>query len=210
MKTKKNYKAIGISLMLITSLTPSVVSAQATVQEREAKAAKVAALYNMAEQAYRDGDVDVARDTLKIVLAEHPGHPHAIAMLKRIKLNGSQLELAKKKRIFNAVMLKEVDFKAVNLAQALKILNEQVMTASGKKVIPNFVLTDPKKVLGNERLELQMNNVPAGVVLDHLMKKAGATAKFGKYSITVRPRPSAHKTPAEPAPAVEPKKEDDE
>ncbi len=190
MKNRNNFKAIGASLMLITSLIPSTVLAQATLEERKQKTAQVAKLYNMAEKAYRDGDVDVARDTLQIVLAEQPGHPHAIAMLKRIKLNGSQFELAKKKRLFSSVIIKEVDFKEVNLAQALKILNQQVMTASGKKVIPNFVITDPKEYLGDERIELQMTNVPAGTVLDHLMKKTNTSAKFGKYSITVRPRSS--------------------
>lgn len=203
MKDKINYKVISIGLTLMISLIPSVVSAQATLAERNQKAAQVQSLYNMAEKAYNDGDVDVARDTLRIVLAEQPGHPHATALLKRIKLNGSQFELAKKKRIFNSVILKEVDLKGVNLAQALKILNQQVMTTSGKKVIPNFVLSDPKKYLGDERLELQMNNVPAGVVLDHLMKKAGATAKFGKYSITVTPRPSANRTKLKPVPKIE-------
>lgn len=205
MKTKRNYKALSMSLIIITSLLPATVSAQLTLEQRNAKAAKVVALYKMAEQAYRDGDIDVARDTLKIVLAEQPGHPHAIAMLKRMKLNGSQLELTRKKRIFNSVIINEVDFKGVNLSQALKILNEQIMVASGKKVIPNFVLTDPKKKLGKERIELQMSNVPAGVVLDHLMIKAGATAKFGKYSITVRPRPSVHEAKS----IAKPKKKED-
>ena len=202
-KNKTNYKAISIGLMLMTGLAPSVVSAQATLAERKQKAEQVQTLFNMAEKAYKDGDINVARDTLRIVLDEQPGHAHATALLRKIQLNGSQFELAKKKRIFNSVILKQVDYKEVNLAQALKILNQQVMTASDEKVVPNFVLSDPKKYLGDERLELQMNNVPAGVVLDHLLKKAGATAKFGKYSITVTPRPSANRVKAKAAEEVE-------
>jgi len=195
--TRKRYLT-GYSLLLATSLfiTPSTVSAQATIKERQAKAAQVQKLYNMAVQAYNDGDIAVARDTLRTVLAEQPGHAHSIALLRKMKLNGGQLELAKKKRIFNSVILKEIDYQSLNLAQALKILNQQVIKASNDKVIPNFVLSDPKKYLGDERLSLQLNGVPAGTVLDHLLKKAGATARFGKYSITVSPRPSAHQNKA--------------
>ena len=195
-------KLVTFMITICLSAT-QLVMAQSTIEEREQKAQRVNKLYKMAEQAYRDNDITVARDTLQIVLAEKPGHAHSIALLRKIQLNGGRLELVKKKNKFNAVIIKEVAYNGIDLRQALKILNQQVMTASGKKVIPNFVLRDPSKYLGNERIELQLNNVPAGVVLDHLMKKTGTSAKFGKYSITISPRSSAYKNKAKQAPIKE-------
>lgn len=206
-KTKGLLGILSIAVLGSTALLPSQAIAQASIAEREAKAKRINTLYNMAEKAYRDGDIQVARDTLRSVLAENPRHAHSIALLRKIKLNGPQLEINKKRRQFNAVKLKQIDYNGVSLAQALKILNQQVMQASNEKVIPNFVLSDPKKYLGDEKLDLKLSNVPAGVVLDHLMKKAGTSAVFGKYSITVRPKPSVHRKKAKPAPAP---KEDEE
>ena len=189
----------------------SGVMAQDTIVERQKKAQHLQAMYNMAERAYKDGDIDAARQTLRALLAEKPSYAKGIALQRQIRLNGGQMVLAKKKRIFNAVMIKEVDFKDLTLAQAIRLLGAKVETASGDKLTPNFVIQDPKRYLGNESITLKLKNVPAGTVLENLLQKTACTASFTTYTINIKPRASVYKARAQKkAPVEEPLEESDD
>ena len=196
MKLKQMTQRLGY-LLLLNAVTTGAM-AQDTISERQQKAREVLAMYAMAEQAYKDGDVTACRDIIKSVLALQPGYPHAVALKRRLRLSGNQMVLAKKKRIFNAVQLKVVDYNDLTIAQALKLLGARVEAQSGGKVIPNFVVQDPKRYLGDERITLKLKNVPAGVVLSNILQAAKCSAIFGKYTISIRPRASAfvNKKPA--------------
>ncbi len=184
-------------VFLFASLTHCAF-AQATIAERQKKAREVEELYSMAEQAYNDGDISAARDVIKSILALNPRHAHTLALRRKIRLHGGQMVILKKKRIFNAVKLDKVEYKDLTLRQALKLLGAKVEAASHGKVVPNFVVQDPKRYLGKERINLTLQNIPAGVVLSNLLQTSKCSAVFGKYTISIRPRPSAFVTKTKP------------
>lgn len=185
---KRSAALLGVSLAMVSG-----VMAQDTIAEREKKAEHLQAMYNMAERAYKDGDINAARQTLRALLAEKPSYGQAIALQRQLQLNGDRMVLAKKKRVFNAVILEQVDYKELTLAQAIKLLGSSVETSSKGKVVPNFVIQDPKRYLGNESIDLQLKNIPAGTVLEHLMKETGCTATFTTYTISIKPRANMFK-----------------
>ena len=169
-------------------LTTATLSAQETIEERKQRAEQVELFYSMAERAYEDGDIKAARESLRSALALNRSHAHSIALARKMRTGGNQTVLAKRKRIFNAVMVPRVELDEASLRDAIKVLAMVVEKESKGKVIPNFVIQDKHKVLDEAKITLKLRNVPAGDVLDHLLRSAGASASFGKYTTIIRPR----------------------
>lgn len=177
------------SNLLISSLLCSgTLSAQETIEERKQRAKQVAMFYSMAEQAYENGEIAAAKEALRSALSLNRQHAHSIALARRMQVGGNQTLLAKRKRIFNNVIVPIIDFDGVNFKDAINALSEVVEKQSKGKVIPNFIINDRSKVLKDVEITLKLKNVPAGDVLDHLLSAAGASASFGKYTTIIRPR----------------------
>ncbi|MGJ8655393.1 MAG: hypothetical protein ACSHX6_03000 [Akkermansiaceae bacterium] len=197
MKTNKPMKPI-ITLMKWSScllLTSSTLSAQDTIEERNERAKQVELFYNMAEKAYQDGDVDAARESLRSALALNGRHAHSIALARRMQTSGNQTVLARRKRIFSSVMVPLIDLNEANVKDAVNVLAKIVETESKGKVIPNFVIQDKNNVLEDSKISIKLKNVPAGDVLEHLLRASASTASFGKYTTIIRPRERAEKAP---------------
>jgi len=171
-------------------LTTTTLTAQETIQERQQRAQQVELFYNMAARAYEDGDIKAAREALKSALSLNRSHAHSIALARRMQTSGNQTLLAKRKRIFNNVMIPLIDLNEASVKDAIKVLAINVETQSKGKVIPNFIIQDKYNKLDDVKITIKLKNVPAGDVLDHLLRSAGASASFGKYTTIIRPRGS--------------------
>lgn len=169
-------------------LTFNTVDAQETIEERQRRAQQVELFYNLAVKAYEDGDTEAAREALRSALALNRSHAHSIALARKMRVSGNQNQLAKRKRIFNNVMIPLVDLDNASFSDAINVLAKNVETESKSKVIPNFIIQDRSKSLDTVKITLKLRNVPAGDVLDHLLRSAGASASFGKYTTIIRPR----------------------
>jgi len=172
-------------------LTTGTLTAQQTIEERQQRAQQVELFYNMAVRAYEDGDVNAAREALRSSLALNRSHAHSIALARRMKIGGNQTVLAKRKRIFDNVMIPLIDLSEASVKDAINILAKIVETQSNGKVIANFIIQDRGKRLDGIKITLKLKNVPAGDVLNHLLRSSGASANFGKYTTIIRPRGNA-------------------
>ena len=123
-------------------LTASTLTAQQTIQERQQRAQQVELFYNMAAQAYEDGDFPAAQEALKSALALNRSHAHSIALVRRMKTSGNQNVLARRKRIFSNVMIPIIDLNEASVKDAINVLAKTVETQSKGKVIPNFIIQD--------------------------------------------------------------------
>jgi hypothetical protein len=172
-------------------LTASTLVAQETIAERQQRAQQVELFYNLAVKAYEDGDIKAAREALSSALTLNRAHAHSIALARQMRANGSQTVLARRKRIFNSVMIPIIDLEEATVRDSINVLSKAVETQSKGKVIPNFIIQDRNKTFDDVKITLKLKNIPAGDVLDHLLKSAGASASFGKYTTTIRPRGNA-------------------
>jgi hypothetical protein len=169
-------------------LTTGALNAQQTIKERQQRAQQVELFYNMAARAYEDGDVTAAREALRSALSINRSHAHSIALARRMKTSGNQTVLARRKRIFSNVMIPLIDLNEASVKDAIKVLATTVETQSKGKVIPNFIIHDRNNKLDKVKITLKLKNVPAGDVLDHLLRSSGTTASFGKYTTIIRSR----------------------
>lgn len=172
-------------------LTTGTLTAQQTIEERQQRAQQVDLFYNMAVRAYEDGDAKAAREALRSALALNRSHAHSIALARRMQTGGNQNVLAKRKRIFSSVMIPLIDLNEASVKDAISILAKNVETQSKGKVIPNFIIQDRGKQFDEVKITIKLKNVPAGDVLDHLLRSSGASASFGKYTTIIRPRGNA-------------------
>ena len=169
--------------------------AQDTIQERNERAKQVELFYNMAAKAYEDGDVAAARESLRSALALNRTHAHSIALARRMQTSGNQTVLARRKRIFSSVMIPLIDLNEASVKDAVRVLATNVETESKGKVIPNFVIQDKSNILDDTQITIKLKNIPAGDVLEHILRASGATASFGKYTTIIRPRTRVETTP---------------
>ena len=185
-------------------LTTGTLTAQKTIEERQQRAKQVELFYNMASKAYENGDIKVAREAVSSALALNRGHAHSIALVRTMNSRGNHTVLARRKRIFSNVMIPLIDLSEASVRDAIKVLATNVETHSKGKVIPNFIIQDRNNILDDVKITLKLKNVPAGDVLGHLVRSAGATASFGKYTTIIRPRGNAVvKKPSVPKPEKE-------
>lgn len=176
-------------------LSSGALCAQDTIQERNERAKQVELFYNMAAKAYEDGDVAAARESLRSALALNRTHAHSIALARRMQTSGNQTVLARRKRIFSSVMIPLIDLNEASVKDAVRVLATNVETESKGKVIPNFVIQDKSNILDDTQITIKLKNIPAGDVLEHILRASGATASFGKYTTIIRPRTRVETTP---------------
>ena len=176
-------------VVMVLALSCSTLVAQDSISKaRHSQAQKVEAFYKQAEQAYQDGDIEGAKSALRNVFAINRNHGPSYALALKLKGSGNDFKMKARQRQLAAVILPVVDFDAMPLSYALKTLSKLVEETSKDKVIPNFVIHDKSNTLKDKIVTLNLKQVPANVVLDYLMNLSNATAKFGQYAITIKPR----------------------
>ncbi len=169
-------------------LATGSLSAQDTIKQRAARAKQVESFYGIAVKAFENGNMKVAREAINSALALNGRHAHSIALAKQMKLRGNYSVLKRRKRIFESIIIPLIDVSEVSLKDALGDLAKSVETQSKGKVIPNFVIHDKKQKFKNVSINMKLKNVPAGEILNYILRSSGAKSDFGKYTITVAPR----------------------
>ena len=161
-----------------------IAEEELSTKEREQK---VAQYYKVAEKAYADGDLVKTQQALQRSLALNPKHGPSYALAIKTKQNREKFGIQARQRELAKVILPEVDFNNLPLEDTLRDLNDLIVATSEGVVTPNLVLIDNNGTIKSKPVTLNMKQVPATVVLDYVLDLTGASAKFEKYSITVRP-----------------------
>jgi len=178
-------------------LASSSINAQDTIEERKERAKQVELFYSIAAQAYEDGDLEAARESLRSALALNRTHAHSIALSRRMRTNGSQTVIARRKRVLENVVIPLIDLNEASVKDAVKVLGLNVENETNGKVIPNFVIQDKNKKFAGIKITLKLRNVPAGEILNHIIKSSNGSVNYGKYTTVIRPRTKTVKvTPA--------------
>lgn len=177
------------SFVLFLSLFGLVTSAVAetTAEKRARLSRELSKHYYAAETAYKNGELEKARASLRKVFAISPKNSHGIVLQRKIQMHGEEMVLKRKEREFNAVMLKVVDMTEVPLKQAIKLLESSIEANTDGKVVQNFVIQDPHQVFGKEKITLKAKNISVGAVFKHILLQSKANKTFGKYALVIKP-----------------------
>ena len=144
--------------------------------------------------AYNAKNPDAARIHLNNALKLNPKHPHARYLLNQLSQVEDQMRAAQRENALEGITLPKVAFEETEFSDAIAGLRQMIETESKKlhgednAYTPNFMITDPTAKLSEKKVSLSLDNVPATTVLKYLLESAGATARFDKHAIVIRPK----------------------
>lgn len=168
-------------LVLVLLLAASRASAQTASQ-----------LYTEGAQTYEAGNVDAAKQKLRLALEVDKNFRPAAVLLAKIaadeRQNGAQPTGFSAQSLQKVIV--PVDFKDTTLQTAVEFLRQGIAEKSGGKVQANFVLRLPPD-LANKKITLHFDRVPASEVMRYLGSLAGVEFKVEAYAITVQPAGAA-------------------
>ena len=138
-----------------------------------------------AQRAFMAGDYETAKTKFKIILDQDPANRVAANYMRMIAN-------AEAKSSAGAALGKQlekisvpVEFKDTTLESALNRLREQVGTATGGKLQPNFVIAPGVNRL--TPLTLRMTNAPVSEVLKYIGQLANLKVTVDAYAVTLKP-----------------------
>jgi hypothetical protein len=144
-------------------------------------------LYRQGLSALEEGEAELARQSFLEVLRKQPRHVNARIQLDRLRGRTGELAATRRKQKLTSIKIPKVDYDEVTLQEALEALSLMIDKQTEGKFSANFVIQDPGGHLDHRPVSLQLSNVPANVVLKHLLNLADARERYDEYAIVVKP-----------------------
>lgn len=163
------------------------VMAGAGVPHAVAENSQVSVLYKQGLIALQEGEADLARQSFVEALRLDPQHINSRIQLDRLKNRSGELAAIKRKNQLAQIVIPTVDYDEVTLPEALEAMTVVIKKETDGKFAPNFIIQDPGNHLSQRPVSLQLNNVPASVVLKHLLGLAQAKERYDEYAIVIKP-----------------------
>ena len=151
-----------------------------------AKAESSDTLLTEAQRAYLSGHVDEAKQKFQTVLALDPKNPTAQNYLRMIVAQEKNSEGAGPEKQLKALVLEKVELSDASLGAALKYLKLKAAQQSGDKIQVNFAIQLPAEFVMNQKVTLNLANIPFTEALHYLCDQVGIEYKIEKYAIVVK------------------------
>ena len=74
------------------------------------------------------------------------------------------------------------------LQEAIDALGTIIIKQSKDEVTPNFVIEDPKKVLADQKISLNLKNMPAKAVMKYLTDQTGTKVRYDEHAVVIYAR----------------------
>lgn len=165
-----------------------IVSAHAFAQTAPQSPAKASeALYTQGQAAEKAGDPAAAKDFYAKALKLNPENANARYSLGQLKINSASIAAKGREEKFGAVIIPAFQLDAASLQEALDALSLFIEKESKDAVTPNFVIQDPKSLLADRKITLNLKNMPSKAIMKYLMDQSGAKARYDEHAVVVSP-----------------------
>lgn len=155
-----------------------------------ARADTAADLYKQGLTAVEEGNVRAAELAFNEILRLQPNNANARYQLGQLKANQDSIEARGRSRELAQYQIDQIDFSKTEVSEAIIALGMLIEKKSKGKFAPNFMIQDPSNKLADREVTLQVKNLPASAALEMILAQAGASARFEKHAIVIRPRSS--------------------
>ena len=71
------------------------------------------------------------------------------------------------------------------IQEAIALLSAMIKKESKAQVITNFVIEDPKMVLTNQKITLDLKNMPARAIVKYLTEQTGAKVRYDEHAVVI-------------------------
>ncbi|MEO5915095.1 MAG: tetratricopeptide repeat protein [Luteolibacter sp.] len=172
-----------ISLAVACTLVSQVI-AQTPAQ---APAPTSDSLLKQGQAAEKAGDPVAAKEFYTKSLKMNPNNANAIYSIGQLKVNSASIAAKGREAKFGAVVVPVFQLDAASLQEALDALSVVIEKESKQTVTPNFIIQDPKLVLADRKITLNLKNMPSKAVMKYLMDQTGAKARYDEHAVVVTP-----------------------
>jgi hypothetical protein len=160
--------------------------AQTTTPVAAAPAAPTSAsLYRQGQMAEKSGDPVAAEGFYAKALKMDPNNASARYSLGQVKINAASISAKGREAKFGSVTLPVFQLVEASLQDALVALATIIDKESKEEVTPNFIIEDPKKLLADQKISLNLKGMPSKAVMKYLMDQSGAKARYDEHAVVV-------------------------
>ncbi len=145
-------------------------------------------LYQKGLAAEKAGDPVAARGFYTQALKLDPKNPNATYSLGQLKLNSGNIAAKGREAKFGGVMIPVFQVDQATLKESLDALGMLVEKQSKNEVTPNFVIEDPKGLLTDKKISLNLKNMPSQAVLKYLLDQTGSKVRYDEHAVVIAPR----------------------
>lgn len=168
------------SLVVICTLV-STALAQSTRQPAEAH-------YQKGLAAEKASDPVAAAEHFRNALKLDPRHANARFSLGQLKITSGAMAAKGREAKFGSVTIPAFRLNEASLQEALEAFSLIIEKESSEEVTPNFVIQDPKNLLAQRKVSLELKNMPSQAVMKYLMDQTGAKARYDEHAVVITPR----------------------
>lgn len=170
---------------IITFVVACSLVSQALAQS---PAQQADSLYQKGLAAEKAGDPVAAKNLYTAALKADPKNANARFSLGQLKLNSGSIAAKGREAKFGAVMIPVFQLDAATLKDSLDAFSLIIEKQSKAEVTPNFVIEDPKNLLGERKISLNLKSMPAQAVMKYLLDQANAKARYDEHAVVISPR----------------------
>lgn len=163
---------------VVVSVLVSQVLAQTPAQQADA-------LYQKGLAAEKAGYPVAAKGFYAQALKADPKNPHATFSLGQLKLTSGSIAAKGREAKLGAIMIPLFQTEEASLKESLEALSLIVEKQSNDEVTPNFVVEDPKGLLADKKISLNLKNIPAQAVIKILLDQTGAKARYDEHAVVI-------------------------
>lgn len=141
--------------------------------------------YQKGQAAEKAGDPAAAKQHYTQALKLDPNNADARFSIGQLKLNSAAIAAQGREAKFGSVMIPVFQLDGATLPEALEALSLIIEKQSKEQVTPNFVIEDPKNVLADRKISINLKNMPAKGVMKYLMDQTGAKTRFDEHAVVI-------------------------
>jgi tetratricopeptide (TPR) repeat protein len=144
--------------------------------------------YQKGLAAEKASDPVAAAEHFRNALKVDPKHANARFSLGQLKITSASMAAKGREAKFGNVTIPAFRLNEATLQEALEAFSIILEKESNEEVTPNFVIQDPKNILAQRKITLDLKNMPSKAVMKYLMDQSGSKARYDEYAVVITPR----------------------
>jgi|AntRauTorcE11897_2_1112592.scaffolds.fasta_scaffold08568_2 tetratricopeptide (TPR) repeat protein len=151
----------------------------------ESPAKQAEAYYQKGLVAEKAGKPDTARAAYLAALELHPEHANARYRAGQMKIHAASIKSAASEAKIGAVVIPVYKLDEDSLQDAIDLLSIAMEKQTDGKIVPNFIIEDPKNRLADAKVTMNLKNIPVKAILQYLHSQTQTTARYDEHAVVI-------------------------
>lgn len=151
----------------------------------ESPAKQAQAYYLKGLAAEKAGKPETARAAYLAALKLRPDHANARYRAGQMKIHGNSIKSAASEEKIGSVVIPVYRLDNDTLQDAIDLLGIAMEKQTDGKIVPNFIIEDPKNRLADARVTMNLKNIPVKAILQYLHSQTQTKARYDEHAVVI-------------------------